>query len=399
MLAASSPSPPSSSSSSPSSSSGASGGPTVAVCVAGMVRTLTHPLVWGSLRQNVLEDGKIDLYAVLGLAGSTSSPLGWNDLQREGPSAVRSMLLALAPRRTRFVNWEPPRQCGGPSGVSHLQFAKWSLCVDLLPPDAPYQYLFRTRPDVVWRMPLHLRDLAANMPADDVVLTKNDYHMLWPRAQWHVLSRFRSLLCDARCDNGLTFSSLNEYCLMKAHLARHGARHLEAKFPSEEWLMHFVSEAKWTEVFRNDGERLARWSNKAPPPQRASGIGMWCGHDDTLGIACEECAMSTATDDTVVKRLRRCPAEGDPHDLEGGKESPRLPQEATAKARAEYQPSEQLWEQLFTGRDTGRDGMAFLSCCAAAARSVASASPMPSNAVNWASAVSRRARVASRTHG
>ena len=105
--------------------------------------------------------------------------------------------------------------------------------------------------------------------------------------------------------------------------------------------------------------------------------------------------MSTATDDAVVKRLRRCPAEGDPRDLEGGEESPRLPQEATAKARAAYQPSEQLWEQLFTGRD----GMAFLSCCDAAARSVASAPPKPSNAVNWASAVSRRARVASRTHG
>ena len=353
--------------SSPSPSTGTS----VAVCVAGMLRTLTHPLVWGSLREHVLDRGQIDLFAVLGMAGSERSPLGWNDMQREGADAVRSMLLALAPRRTRFVNWEAPRQCGGPSSVSHLQFAKWSLCTDLIPQEAEYKFLLRTRPDVVWRAPLHLRSLAARMEllADDVVLTKNDYHMLWPRAQWHVLSRFRSVLCDMRCDNGLTFASLNEYCLMKAHLARHGIRHLEAKFPNDPKLLHFVSEAAWTSALRDGRERLTRWDR--PPPQREPGTGIWCGRHATLGISCEACAMDTPRDapkdaprdvptdaprdEGATRRLRRCPVEADPTDLEWPE---RVPEEATALARRAYvPPSEPLWDQVFSGRE----GMAFVN--------------------------------------
>ena len=148
---------------------------------------------------------------------------------------------------------------------------------------------------------------------------------------------------------------------MKAHLARHGIRHVEAKFPKMEELMHFVSEAPWTRIFRNDSERLARW--RSAPPQRASGTGIWCRADRTLGIACEACAMSSASDgaakdgaaasDGAMKRLRPCPREHEPMDLEW---PDHVPEEATAQARRAYQPSERLWEQVFSGRD----GMAFV---------------------------------------
>ena len=274
---------------------GARGGARVAVCVAGMLRTFTRPMVWRSLHEYVLDRGRIDLFAVLGMAGGDATQS--NRQGMEGPQAVEAMLTALRPRRTRFVNWEPPPPPCDVGGLGkHRQFSKWAMCADLVPLDGRYDFLLRTRPDVVWRAPLHLASLAARVPAEDIVLTKYDWHMLWPRAQWGALWAMRSVACDPRCgDGGLLFSAFNEYCMMKAHLAKHGIRHLstvEATAADRAGLFHYTSEAAWTLVFRNDSDRLARW--RVSPAWRQRGRGIHCRQIESgrrMQITCADCAL------------------------------------------------------------------------------------------------------------
>lgn len=257
----------------------------VAVCMAGQVRTLVHPAVWHALRDRVLERGEHDLFAVLGTGSSKRAELprdvraetgAWPDRAPDS-CALEVALGQLQPKAVRFVLSEP-RQSPCHDGArqskvawASLQFAKWAACVGLVrrheqQHGVQYDWLFKTRPDVYWREPLHLGALAGAMPGPDVVLTVNDMHALVHRSRFHVIDAMESIACDIRC-NGASpylrglFHSFNEYCLLLMHLSRFGVRQLEASHPWESALLHFVGGTNWTAGLRlrHRRPRLARF--------------------------------------------------------------------------------------------------------------------------------------------
>ena len=86
--------------------------------------------------------------------------------------------------------------------------------------------------------------------------------------------------------------------MMKAHLAKHGIRQLsslEATPEDREVLLHYVSELPWTQILRNDSDRLARWKVSPPPRLHRAKLGMVCRWEPKRGgVACHECCAHTA---------------------------------------------------------------------------------------------------------
>ena len=362
--------------------------PRIAVCMAGNLRTMTHPAVYRSIHDFLLRDGpagprKHDLFAVLGTA--TGLTLRVDDLRVESPAALASALSVLNPRRTRFVNEdEAEAPCGH---AANRQFAKWAQCVDLVEDEeararaemrgggrkaalagtgghvlsptklrapvgttthaAPfaYDYILKTRPDMMWVKPLRIAQMAARVPADDIVLHTNDWHVLWPRRHWPTLAALKSIQCDEAClGDGVAFQTVttgsgearqegqdyaNEYCLLQAHLAHHGARSLEVSHPSEPWLLMFhdldnlaYENLRYKPWEGGGSGTIARWDEGAGPPRRIVGRGTSCVGQTAADVRCEECAQASteATEGEApaevmsaaghVATLRSCPVAG-----------------------------------------------------------------------------------------
>jgi hypothetical protein len=285
--------------------------PRIAVCLAGQVRTLVHPTVWRSLHERLLEHGKHDLFAVLGTGSAKVSaqppPVraetgAWED-RAPNACALEVALSALRPVAVEFIMTEGGAPChkrarreSDEVAFASLQFAKWARCAKLVESHEveagiSYDWLFKTRPDILWRETLHLSDLAAAMPSPDVVLTSNDLHALVHRSRFGILEGMASIGCDRRCDGSSAllsafFHSYNEYGLLMMHLAKHRARHLEVSHPYEASLMHYVSGASWTAGLRRSARRprIARF-HLDPGVGVARGARTLCSSADVPTIA------------------------------------------------------------------------------------------------------------------
>ena len=247
----------------------------IAVCVAGQVRTLVHPLVTQMFYERALARGRHDLFAVLstGWHDNATGPHGadsteWHASARNVPShsiyeqhlpepcELASALRRLRPLRTRFVlnshdGREPCR-----SNLATIQMVATASCVDVVESyerdrgtRGHYKFMLRTRPDVYWKAELPLDRLAAKLGYHRLVLTTNDWHLLAHRALWPVLRSLANVPCDQRCNGrrgyylGTLFDEMNEYCAL-ARLADHihyasthsrAARRTQAYF-SATWL-------------------------------------------------------------------------------------------------------------------------------------------------------------------
>jgi len=236
--------------------------PRVAVCVAGAVRALIHPLVWHSLARHVLGRseggaGGHDLFAVLG-TGAEDQRSRTNELPLDEQPSLRSAagayllshaLSALRPKAVRLVMGTANASCGIPASG---QFSKWADCVELVrdherSEQVRYDVLLKTRPDVLWPGPLltgrhSLVWLAAALCATPrTVITADDVNVLAHRAAWRVLAGMRgstgqedplgrhSLYCDPLCDSKywMWMRGIRTNCLMKAHFARHDIHHVD----------------------------------------------------------------------------------------------------------------------------------------------------------------------------
>ena len=97
----------------------------IAVCMAGQARTLAHPAVWRSAFDNLLVQGRHDLFAVL-RTGSEGCPKGcpdkraagfgismqqFNDMELAAPCHVERALRALRPVRVRFLHEADAAPC------------------------------------------------------------------------------------------------------------------------------------------------------------------------------------------------------------------------------------------------------------------------------------------------
>jgi len=223
----------------------------VAVCLAGQARTFAHPAVWRSVREHLLEDGRHELFLVLATGSLTAAAAsGWNDQRVTSPCELRDALEALAPRATRLVvdDFSPPAACGSAPKTTR-QFQKWAACAELVErheaaTGGAYDYIFRSRPDVLWRASPRVERLARGLAGEDVVLTANDRHLLIHRSRWGVLRAMREMECHAACRlsnrsaapwnewrSSRPRHGPNEYCLLLAHLATHGIRQVEAALP------------------------------------------------------------------------------------------------------------------------------------------------------------------------
>ena len=251
--------------------------PKVAVCLAGAPRTFVDPSVWANIKLNVLRrdylatSHQLDLFLVL-LTGP--EPQGqFGAAPGVHPRLLEAALRALEPiARMRMVTKSSGFACGvGGTG----QFRWWDECVKLVlehetyanhqqqqeeeaataAADHPisghkrrlrYDFVLKTRPDVVWQSPLSVHYLASQLD-HRTILTGNDVHVLAPRATWSVFQTLRPerLRCVTACEPASRDASLDpgegkpslfpgpEYCLMAYTFATAGVRHLEASHPNE----------------------------------------------------------------------------------------------------------------------------------------------------------------------
>jgi len=224
--------------------------PRIAVCLTGQARTLAHPAVWQSLHAQLLDNGLHDLFAVLGTGGDGTRRDGMtqhhNDDQRlVAPEWLALALRKLGPRRVRLVldTYKDRTPCKQEDTV---QFLAWGECAALVLEAAPaFDWMFRSRPDVFWEVPMPLVKLASHLEPD-VVVSSNDHHMLVSRAGLPSIAALRSLtpdLCEAKhgdvCTGhsrvfDVTFDHFNAYCVQASHLARSTPqlRHIETSHPS-----------------------------------------------------------------------------------------------------------------------------------------------------------------------
>lgn len=246
--------------------------PRVAVCLAGQARSLVDPAVWHSIRDLLIERGRHPLFMVLGTSGE-SSKLQHADMGAPDACALQHALSALRPRRIRFVLRESPHSCANPATG---QFSKWADCVALVredeaaDPTAPrYEYLFKTRPDVLWTTTPHVAQMASMLgmvaAKQRPILSGNDWHLLLPRKHWAVLDELRpgKLQCDTRCAGSSLmlreyFDKFNEYCLMMSNFARLGVPHVEASHPDAPGIMHQVVKGVGTDALRAPAHRIQR---------------------------------------------------------------------------------------------------------------------------------------------
>jgi len=220
--------------------------PTVVVCMTGQARTLAHPAVWQSIRSNLLDDGRIDLIAVLGTGSDVLSRQSIDDQRLAAPDWLALALHHLRPLHLRLIlnAYSSRTPCPTKERAkeeSTAQLLSWGDCAQLVQ-RAGHDWMFRTRADIFWEVPMRLATLAHHLEPD-VVVTSNDHHMLVSRSGLPALALLRQLtpgqcarqfgdLCMGQSPvYGGQFSNYNNYCLQVAHLAHSRLRHIETSHP------------------------------------------------------------------------------------------------------------------------------------------------------------------------
>jgi len=136
------------------------------------------------------------------------------------------------------------------------QYAKWDECMRLVLEHErgdgssdgstshapPYDFLFKSRPDIMWTVPLPLHSIAGQLDPQ-TILTGNDVHVLLPRATWHVLQSLHPerLSCAHTCGRKHPLARWlpgGGYCHLIYALADAGVPHVEASHP--EHLAHLL---------------------------------------------------------------------------------------------------------------------------------------------------------------
>ena len=305
----------------------------VAVCAAGAARTLVHPLVYSALYHKLLEEGKHDLYLALGTSPDEFSPTpGHVDAGTPSARSFEVALKFLSPIATRFYLTEPEPPCS--SSKASRPWRKWSACVDLvLKGPRSYDFMLRTRPDMLYTVPMYIGAIAAQVQADDVVITQNDWHMLIHRSLWEsTLATLAHPECDMQCcrrprmeANSPSNLLLNEYLQMIAHVTSHGGRHIETWWPPDPTILHYVSNATWLSAFRDERSfgRIARWSGTLPPnATTAARVVCHAGNETNGAIQCRDCIVGQTCpaadvfDMFVPARMADPPVWRDPTDAE-----------------------------------------------------------------------------------
>lgn len=306
--------------------------PRIAVCLTGQARTLVHPTIYRSLHERLLDGGRHDLFMVLStgsdgniLSGSdprrrTVSNQGIDDQRLPQPRALQAALHHLRPLRTRFVLNSHTGREPCVENFATLQMLSWAACVGLVrtheqrgspmssmgrdDPVMPYDFIFRSRPDLYWRAPAELSLIASHLRADmRVVITTNDWNMLVPRLMWGMLASVSGADCDQRCNGrsqmllGAVFDDFNEYCLLLVHIARHGGRHIEVSHPDHAQMWHFVAdtdagETGWLKSLYHTNCPIARWERQ--PARRVRGTRIICRrvHSPVSPVRCSLCGPS-----------------------------------------------------------------------------------------------------------
>ena len=231
--------------------------PRLAVCIAGAVRSLLHPIVWRSIEEHVLgrPDGIAGLaapptvFAVLG-TGAEDHRARTNELPLDEQDALHTpagawllgqALEALQPAAVHIVSGLSNASCGVPATG---QFEKWATCVALIDAHEArtgerFDFLWKVRPDMRWLEPLVplrssqrdlgwlLRELSAQ---PKTVLTSDDVSLIAHRESWEALRALRAgrFSCTAACADHLwRWVRVQQYCELKGHLAAHGVHHVD----------------------------------------------------------------------------------------------------------------------------------------------------------------------------
>ena len=235
----------------------------VAVCVAGGVRALIHPVVWGSIERHVLgRPGghaglqRLGLFLVLGTGAedharrANNQPLDEQDYlsSAEGAWLLSTALAGLRPTAVKFVTDVARASCGVPPTG---QFDKWADCVSLVrqherTSGERFNVLWKVRPDTLWRNALvkppaalpagrwsGIAWLAQQIVEDRAhpLVSVDDITWLAHRSRWTALEKMRAgqLHCDPACAAPfwMWIRGIRSYCYMKAHFARHGIHHVD----------------------------------------------------------------------------------------------------------------------------------------------------------------------------
>ena len=220
------------------------------MCVAGDVRTFAD--TYSALLHNVVGTGprRHDLFLALQSGLSRNLKLDGSVVLPQRPAALAAALNAVQPTRSEIITWPEEYTCQTPahgqvrlvrharsagghpaspapscacqpppqaltrarpySAVGRPQFSKWRRCEQLLELEEAwrarrgrafrYEYMLKTRPDIVWIGSVDLRLMATAMGAHPVVVTTNDMNVFGSRAAWRQLNAaLRSTPCDRRC--------------------------------------------------------------------------------------------------------------------------------------------------------------------------------------------------------
>jgi len=271
----------------------------VAVCLTGQARTLVYPPLWRSLRENVLDNGKLELFAVIGTGGDGMDRLDGttahyiNDQWLAEPKWLALPLEELRMTKVRLVldtlvGRTPCEQ------DDTLQFLAWAECARMVLEESRADWLFHTRADVYWTSHMPLSRLAHHLDPD-VVVTSNDHHMLASHAALPILASLVHLKppqCEAEYGdlcNGRSpvidrqFDRFNAYCVQVALISRHGLRHIETSHPG----CRFADKRLHLRVLNTHpllqplsyrtgaAQHIARWS-EPPCARRPRGVRIVC---------------------------------------------------------------------------------------------------------------------------
>ena len=225
----------------------------VAVCIAGLVRTLVSRLVWRSAAKFLAltsTEFELSTVAVLELTAVSPSRNRWAE-QPTSACALQAALKGLNVQRLKLVNSTRDvhisEQCGGHSQSALFQFDKWARCVPLVrsleqaeqQQRGTHDFLLVARSDTIYFRPLDVWHAARTLQRG-AVLSCADRRQLWARRGRASLEALPSTLCPRYClfnkkvaahDGSTTGNSkqtyANEYCVRAAHLAAHGLVTLE----------------------------------------------------------------------------------------------------------------------------------------------------------------------------